>query len=311
MKKILLMISAFLMAGMAGAQEIDEYKLPGLESMVVRNITSMTGETVTKTVFERDAEGKVVKILNYHMNGEATELFERTEVSYNAAGQIAREDTYTATDGVFGLSARQDYSYDANGHAIEQLSYSLGENASAGIQLEGKTVSGGYVGNIPASMTVYGWDGSSWQQVSSLVQTFNAAGQVAKTTINMHVNQMGMDMEMQSVSVYEYDSHGYPTKITASTEMMGMNVGSSVTTYTNTYNAAGLPEVIKAVSDAMGQTTQVITNYYYGAGGSTGIDAIKRAAAAARFYSLDGKPINGVPTKAGVYILNGNKVTIK
>ena len=45
---------------------------------------------------------------------------------------------------------------------------------------------------------------------------------------------------------------------------------------------------------------------------ATGISDVKTdAAEKAKWYDLSGRPLNGKPTKAGVYVKNGKKVVIK
>ena len=45
---------------------------------------------------------------------------------------------------------------------------------------------------------------------------------------------------------------------------------------------------------------------------ATGISNVKTdAAEKAKWYDLSGRPLNGEPTQAGVYVKNGKKVVIK
>ena len=107
-----------------------------------------------------------------------------------------------------------------------------------------------------------------------------------------------------STYTYEYDDHGGKSK-----EVLESDDHNYIMTFENNYDANG-----NLISDTEYYNGKVdnIAYYFYSLGGHTAIKGVKASAGAANgWFDLNGRRINGQPTKKGLYIHDGRKVLIK
>lgn len=148
---------------------------------------------------------------------------------------------------------------------------------------------------------VHLWNGSEYELYYVTTSEFNDEGQLIKETIALPYGAMMIDY---MTTIYEYDRHGEETKATEVDYL-----GNEVTTFSeNTYDDNGNLKKIRKTTEGKPASNEF---FFWSKFSSTGINGIMANKVITDWFDLNGRHLNGKPTKKGLYILNGQKIMVK
>ena len=299
MRKIYLTLFGAMMMMTASAQTgVNGFKQ---DSIIAK---SENGELTSKTVYEYNADGKCAVSYQYTYEGGAAVTTIKTLNTFDEQGRQTKSEDFTYANGEYTLTSYTEFSeFNAEGlHTVEILYQQDDENPAAGIQPYVKTVIDKYYGTQPEHTLVYQNLAGTWTQFQEWTYEYNSAG--VPTTITTATNIMGMSMTV--VTTLEYDDHNMPIK---STQVNSLMPTADVTTvYENTYDANGLPTIIKTTTTSLGYSTTIVSYYYWST--TSGIaQMVIGKQENGQFFDLNGRRVAN--PAHGLYIHNGRQVVIK
>ena len=297
MRKIYLTLFGAMMMMAASAQTVvNGFKQ---DSIIAK---SESGEPTSKTVYEYNADGKCTVSYQYAYEGGATVLSIKTVNTFDEQGRQTKSEDFTYANGEYTLTSYTEFSeFNAEGlHTVEILYQQDEENP--GIQPYTKTVIDKFHGTQPEHALIYQNLAGTWMQFQEITYEYNGAGVPTKITIATEM----MGMSMTIVTDIEYDDHNMPIKSTQTNSIMP--TADVTTIYENTYDANGLPTIIKTTVTSLGYSTTMVSYYYWST--TSGIaQMVIGKQENGQFFDLNGRRVAN--PAHGLYIHNGRKVVIK
>lgn len=295
MKKILLSVFALVMSAVAMAND----DIIVLDSMYHKN---PMGDITTKYTYLYDENGN--QLLEAERSPK-NDLLGFTRNIYEN-GLLVREESYTTatvtSDGNYLMEAYSENKY-VDGILSEIYTYYY------------EPISGEYIGDsyvkiqkmqngIPVDLVIYEMDeDGKWSELAKQIAVLNDKGQIAKSTMTI----MYEGVEMNEVNTYEYDDHGYESKMTYTMEVMGMVYMNQTTYSENEYGIYDGPIRVTHFIEEEGKAKECtyIEDRFYG-NLKTGINnilaPIKKSSAV---YDLLGRKTS--KSFRGIAIQNGKK----
>lgn len=298
MRKIYLAFIGVVLATTASAQDFYSqagYQLDSLYSV------GATGERLSKTVNEYDAQGRATVDYGYTYVGGVETLSTKGVANYDDQGRSVKIEEFEYQNGGFVLTGYTENSeFDAEKRPTVMTEYGIDdENPAAGIQLLSKTVITKYNGLNPEDMELYAWNGAGWDLYATGHSDYNAQGLPVKTTTSMSI----MGMTYATTITMEYDDHWQIVK-SVTESGFGMN---TVQEYVNSYDANG--NLIKQNTSTMG--VEVTMFLFWSKGGTTGLLKQLLDESSSAYYDLNGRRLNGKPQQKGIYVHQGKTVVIR
>lgn len=233
--------------------------------------------------------------------GEYYEEYTKTAYGYDDAGRNNKTYEYEMVRDNWKLVSVGDIvSFTENGDPAEIIYYDVDDDDKDQL-LQTSRIVFTYEGRNVVQRDNYTSDFGSWELYSTTKCEYNDQGQMVKET----TTREAFGQTYISTSTYEYDDHGTVTK-----EVFTSDDNNSTLTFENSYDANGNLTSSKEYANGMESNTEY---YFWSLGGHTAIKGVKASAGAANgsWFDLNGRRINGQPTKKGLYIRDGRKVLIK
>ena len=152
---------------------------------------------------------------------------------------------------------------------------------------------------------VYLLVGDEWLLFGNLNNTYDDEGHLVQETIQMGSSSI--------VTTYEYDEHGKVTLkvVQEILEFMGelYEVSNNQMAFTNEYYDDGN---LKTVAEYDNGAYIETSYYFWGDGVTTAVRQMQSVMSSInKYYDMKGHPLNGKPTREGIYLYNGKKVVVK
>ena len=235
-------------------------------------------------------------------DGDGLSMWKYTKevYGYDDAGRINKISEYEKVGDNWKLITVRDYvSFNENGGNIEIIDYDVDDDDKDQLLPTWRYVFT-YEGNYAVQRDKYASNFGSWELYNTTKFEYNAHGWVIKET----TTREAFGQTYISTTYIEYDDHGCKTK-----EVFTSDEGSYILTFEPSYDANGIHTSSKQYTNGQEDNTSY---YFYSLGGHTAIKGVKASAGAANgWFDLNGRRINGQPTKKGLYIHDGRKVLIK
>lgn len=235
-------------------------------------------------------------------DGDGVSMWKYTKevYSYDDAGRINKLYEYEKVGDNWNLITVRDYvSFNEGGGNIEIIDYEVDDDDKDQLLPTWRYVFT-YEGNYAVQRDKYASNFGSWELYNTTKFEYNDQGQMVKET----TTREAFGQTYVSTYTYEYDDHGGKSK-----EVLESDDHNYIMTFENNYDANG--NLISDTEYYNGKADN-IAYYFYSLGGHTAIKGVKASAGAANgWFDLNGRRINGQPTKKGLYIHDGRKVLIK
>ena len=233
-------------------------------------------------------------------NGDLMWKCTKIVYGYDDAGRNNKLYEYEKVGDNWKLITVRDYvSFNENGDLVEIIDYDVDDDDKDQLLQTWRYVYT-YEGGKAVQRDKYASDFGSWELYNTTKYEYNDQGQMVKET----TTREAFGQTYVSTYTYEYDDHGGKLK-----EVLESDDHNYIMTFENNYDANG-----NLISDTEYYNGKVdnIAYYFYSLGGHTAIKGVKASAGAANgWFDLNGRRINGQPTKKGLYIHDGRKVLIK
>ena len=148
---------------------------------------------------------------------------------------------------------------------------------------------------------LYLWKGFTYELYYTTIYYFNEYGLVDSELVKLVYEGEVYDY---SLTVYEYDEHENKTK----EEYQDLFGSETTTFYKNTYDENGNLKKVRETTAGVPASNEF---YFWSKFSSTGINGIMANKVITDWFDLNGRHLNGKPTKKGLYILNGQKIMMK
>lgn len=233
-------------------------------------------------------------------NGDLMWKCTKIVYGYDDAGRNNKLYEYEKVGDNWKLITVRDYvSFNEGGGNIEIIDYDVDDDDKDQLLPTWRYVFT-YEGNYAVQRDKYASNFGSWELYNTTKFEYNAYGWVIKET----TTREAFGQTYISTTYNEYDDHGCKTK-----EVFTSDEGSYILTFEPSYDANGLHTSSKQYTNGQEDNTSY---YFYSLGGHTAIKGVKASAGTANgWFDLNGRRINGQPTKKGLYIHDGRKVLIK
>ena len=233
-------------------------------------------------------------------NGDLMWKCTKIVYGYDDAGRNNKLYEYEKVGDNWKLITVRDYvSFNENGDLVEIIDYDVDDDDKDQLLQTWRYVYT-YEGGKAVQRDKYASDFGSWELYNTTKYEYNDQGQMVKET----TTREAFGQTYVITYTYEYDDHGGKSK-----EVLESDDHNYIMTFENNYDANG-----NLISDTEYYNGKVdnIAYYFYSLGGHTAIKGVKASAGAANgWFDLNGRRINGQPTKKGLYIHDGRKVLIK
>lgn len=223
----------------------------------------------------------------------------KTLYIYNDQGRLLRQEDYEMRDGEYVMTElREDAEYNEDGFIATITFYIEDENNPGQLVPDMKYFVYQYKGINAIDYDMYYPDSAGgWTFYGTVRGELDSKGEVVK----LYQEQYWGDKVYVSTKLWEYDDHGWNTKITYTSDYWD----NYEYAYENFFDANGVLEKSNFYKDGQFEYT-----YYYVWGDPTAVQGVKAADVTAPWYDLSGRRLSTPPTK-GVYIHKGRKIVMK
>ena len=312
MKKIYLMLFGAMLFVTANAQNgADGYVLDSTYT------TDLSGARWSKTVNEYNDKKQLVVSYDYSYLNGVEQLSEKTLTIYDDNGKLAKQESYDYVNGeptLVYVEEAQEYNGDGEITVITTKGID-DENPAAGLQNGAKLVAVEFDGKRVAKYDYYVWEGNDWELIGYYKFLRNADGTLKQEIISWESFYEGLGtFDVWMVTTFEYDNHKNVTKETEETSipMYEYVLSSSETNYKNEYDAAGNPIKITSSKVSEEGISSDIEHLFWSTSGTTSVDLLAKVRKLSKgIYDYNGLKLQSLPTKKGLYIVDGKKVMIK
>lgn len=307
MKKILLSLLGAMMALTASAQFTwlcDSIYLVDANSkqLILFKENSYNNGVLMEEYFKLKGEYSFDDTGVINPDGDGVSMWEYTKTvyGYDDAGRNNKLSEYKKVGDNWKLISVRDYvSFNENGDVVEIIDYDVDDDDKDQL-LETWRYVYTYEGRYAVHRDKYTTNFGSWELYDKTEYEYNDQGWLAKET----TTREAFGQTYITTYTFEYDDHGYITK-----EVLESNDDNYIMTFENSYDANDNISLSKETYN--GQEAS-IEYYFWSLGGHTAIKGVKASAGTANdWLDLNGRRINGQPTKKGLYIRDGRKVLMK
>lgn len=297
------------------AQSVQETQ--GLGGLVLDSIYSVSNKGVrsTKYVFEyNEARLPQIRWEWGYFDEEGRHLDEARLVGYgkyyyDEQNRQKRYESSSEYNGTFIVTNAEEIAEYDEETGLPKLIYayqSNEEDPEGPLQLVQKGVVTKYHGNIGIEeMEVYVLVYDEWRLFGIAYNTYDDEGQLVQESIEVGSSSI--------VTTYEYDDHSHVTLkvVQEILEYAGVlyEVSSMEMAFTNEYYDDGN---LKTAAEYDNGTYIETAYYFWGDGVTTAIRQMQSVMSSVnKYYDMNGRLLNGKPTREGIYLHNGKKVIVK
>lgn len=268
-------------------------------------LNSYTSYTVDPVTNEKTWQGEytyengiITEEHSTYYHAEGNEEY-KTLYIYDDQGRLLRMEEYEMRDGEYVMTyKREDTEFNEDGYIAISIEYAEDENNPGQLVPEWKYLVYRYQGKSAVDYDFYYADGAGgWIYYGTVRGEVNSKGELFK--LKQEVFWEGN--VYVSTKVWEYDDHGWFTKVTYTSDYWD----NYEYVYENFYDANGLTEKTNFYKDGQFEDT-----YYYVWGDPSAVQGVKADDGTAPWYDLSGRRLSTPPTK-GVYIHKGRKIMMK
>ena len=290
MKKIYLSLLGAMMALTASAQQ---------QLLSSYTLDPVTNEKTWQCDYTYE-NGKLTEIHSTYYYAEGNTEY-KTLYIYDDQGRLLRYEYYTKRDGEFVMTYKEEsegQEWNEDGLPTTVIIY---EEKNPGQLLPAwKEFIHGYLDLDAVDKDEYISDGAGgWTYYATYTAEYNSKGEFVKQYREIYWE----DVVYKTTLLNEYDDHSRITKLTYTCDIDG----NWEYIYENFYDANGVIEKRNVYLDGSFLEIQ-----YYVWGDPNAVQGVKASAGAANgWFDLNGRRINGQPTKKGLYIRDGKKIVLK
>lgn len=285
MKKFYVLILGAMLGLTAHAQ--DEWRL---DSTYVENDNGVRSQ---KNVFEYDSNKQLA--VEYETDYDEGKVYKYV-YSYDDNGRVNLMRIIVDDSVIQEIEVTE---YDAANGLPKVYIIKTSDNSGQGLSLYGKYEMTYYEDRTEQAL--YQWTGLSYELYYTTIFYYDNFGLLTYELVKLFYEGETYDY---SVTAYEYDDYGNKTK-----EEYQDLIGNEMTTiYENTYDENGNLKKIRETSEGVPASNEF---YFWSKFSSAAINGLKANTAITDWFDLNGRHLNGKPTKKGLFILNGQKIMIK
>jgi len=269
--------------------------------------TTIDGQRLEKGVMEYDEEGNlsVVTQFSYGTDGNLVPQ-QKVEHSYNKNGLLQQTDTYVFQDGISYQTERQEVlQYSFSGQPLVVV-VSEGNGSQAGLQPYLKQVVTGIQQDRWTDYDLYMWLMGDWELIAQSHMDYSDDGNWTREVLTYVV----YGLNTSQVVEFSYDEHHQPVRCIEYYLEGDEQTFRLETTYKNEYDS---DDCLKRMTMTSGDDEPIVNHYFWKKEATTAVSDVPAGNVLKpdSYYDVSGRRHKEVPSKPGLYIVNGKKIMLR